>query len=88
MFQGERADYGRLPVLLASLAWQTRQRGFSALKIEDYKNILCLHINEKGDLTIYPIKIERVPREHEWIPRMEDKNEIKFYDPATEIQVG
>ncbi len=35
---------------------------FSALKIQDYKNFLRLHIAEDGTLTIYPIKIERVPR--------------------------
>ena len=35
---------------------------FSSLGIEDYKNFLRLHINEDGDLTIYPIGIRRVPR--------------------------
>ena len=35
---------------------------FSALKIEDYKNFLRLHIGADGVLTIYPIKIETVPR--------------------------
>ncbi len=35
---------------------------FSALKIEDFKNFLRLHIDTNGDLTIYPFKIERVPR--------------------------
>ncbi len=35
---------------------------FSALKIEDYKNFLRLHIDQRGQLTIYPIKIETVPR--------------------------
>ena len=34
-----------------------------ALKIEDYKNFLRLHIDPDGVLTIYPIKIERVPRD-------------------------
>lgn len=36
--------------------------GFSALKIEDYKNFLRMHIDKNGVLTIYPIKIETVPR--------------------------
>lgn len=35
---------------------------FSALKIEDYKNFLRMHIDKNGALTIYPIKIEKVPR--------------------------
>ena len=36
---------------------------FSALKIEDYKNFLRMHIDKNGVLTIYPIKIETVPRD-------------------------
>lgn len=35
---------------------------FSALRIQDYKNFLRLHINKSGKLTIFPIKLERVPR--------------------------
>lgn len=35
---------------------------FSSLGIEDWKNFIRLHINENGDLTIYPIGIRRVPR--------------------------
>src|SRR5215217_5482605 len=35
---------------------------FSSLGIEDFKNFIRLHINENGDLTIYPIGIRRVPR--------------------------
>jgi hypothetical protein len=35
---------------------------FSSLAVEDWKNFLRLHINEQGDLTIYPIGIRRVPR--------------------------
>ena len=38
---------------------------FSALKIQDFKNFLRLHIDREGGLTIYPFKIERVPRK--WI---------------------
>ena len=32
---------------------------FSAMKIEDYKNFLRLHIGSNGNLTIYPFKVER-----------------------------
>ncbi len=35
---------------------------FSSLRIPDYKNFLRLHIGREGDLTIYPIGIEKVPR--------------------------
>ncbi len=34
---------------------------FSALRIQDYKNFLRIHIDEQG-LTIYPIGLRRVPR--------------------------
>ena len=37
-------------------------QAFSALRIQDYKNFLRLHIARDGSLTIYPVKIERVPR--------------------------
>jgi len=36
---------------------------FSAMKIEDYKNFVRLHIDSKGKLTIYPIKIDKVGRD-------------------------
>lgn len=35
---------------------------FAALNIEDFKNFLRLHIARDGTLTIYPVKVERVPR--------------------------
>lgn len=40
---------------------------FSSLGVEDFKNTIRLHINEEGDLTIYPIGLRRVPRD--WKPR-------------------
>jgi hypothetical protein len=39
---------------------------FSALRVEDRKSILRLHIDATGRLTIYPIGIRRVPRR--WKP--------------------
>lgn len=47
---------------------------FSALRIEDYKNFLRLHINDSGDLTIYPLKIDKVQRD--WKPI------YGYYEPA------
>ena len=38
------------------------QQAFSALRIEDFKHFLRLHIGADGALTIYPIRIDRVPR--------------------------
>lgn len=36
---------------------------FSALKIEDYKNFLRMHIDKNGAMTVYPYKIEKVSKE-------------------------
>jgi hypothetical protein len=38
------------------------EQAFAALRIQDFKNFLRLHIAQDGSLTIYPVKIERVPR--------------------------
>jgi hypothetical protein len=38
------------------------EQAFSALRIEDFKHFLRLHIAPDGVLTIYPIALERVPR--------------------------
>lgn len=43
------------------------EEAFSALRIEDYKHFLRLHVRGDGGLTIYPIAIDRVPRR--WSPR-------------------
>ncbi|HET8947313.1 MAG TPA: hypothetical protein VFQ07_10045, partial [Candidatus Polarisedimenticolia bacterium] len=43
-----------------------RNEAFSALRCEDWKNFLKLHIDRRGDLTIYAIGIDRVPRR--WAP--------------------
>jgi hypothetical protein len=38
------------------------QQAFSGLRIEDFKHFLRLHVATDGTLTIYPIRIDRVPR--------------------------
>jgi hypothetical protein len=54
---------------------------FSAMKIQDYKNFLRLHIDRAGALHIYPIKIEKVPRN--WRANDgADPNDPDFYVPA------
>ena len=38
------------------------EEAFSGLRIEDFKHFLRLHVGADGRLTIWPVKIERVPR--------------------------
>jgi hypothetical protein len=38
------------------------EEAFSSMRIADYKHFLRLHVGRDGTLTIYPIRIERVPR--------------------------
>ncbi len=53
---------------------------FSALKIQDYKNFLRLHIDEQGTLTIYPIKIEKAARK--WKERSPEDKDNAFIIPV------
>ena len=53
---------------------------FSSLAVEDWKNFVRLHINEQGDLTIYPIGIRRVPRK--WRKRAAETGPELEPDPA------
>jgi hypothetical protein len=46
------------------------EEAFSALRIEDYKHFLRMHVAGDGTLSIYPIRIERVPRR--WRRRADD----------------
>ncbi len=50
--------------LLVSLVFFRRhsEEAFSALRIQDYKNFLRLHICEDGVLEVFPVGLERVPR--------------------------
>jgi hypothetical protein len=45
------------------------EEAFSGLRVEDFKHFLRLHIDRAGALTIWPIRIERVPRR--WRDRAE-----------------
>jgi hypothetical protein len=55
---------------------------FSAMKIEDYKNFLRLHIDAQGGLTIYPFKIEKVAKDWD----CETKNGKQICKPKSEIK--
>ncbi|MBZ0201556.1 MAG: metallophosphoesterase, partial [Ignavibacteria bacterium] len=52
---------------------------FSALRIQDYKNFLRLHIDEEGTLTIYPIKIQKAARK--WRERKSSEDDNAFIVP-------
>jgi hypothetical protein len=38
------------------------QEAFSSLRIEDYKHFLRIRVRKDGSVTIFPIRVERVPR--------------------------
>ena len=38
------------------------EEAFSALAIQDYKNFLRIHVSGDGTLTLYPVRVDRVPR--------------------------
>lgn len=52
------------------------EEAFSAMRIQDYKNFLRLHVASDGTLTIHPIRIDRVPRR--WV----DGDGSRPRDPA------
>lgn len=52
---------------------------FSALKIQDYKNFLRLHIAEDGTLTIYPVKIHKASRK--WRKRKSGEKDNAYIIP-------
>jgi len=52
------------------------EEAFSAMRIQDYKNFLRLHVAADGTLTIHPIGIERIPR------RWRDQTPSVTGDPA------
>jgi hypothetical protein len=61
------------------------EEAFSALRIEDFKHFLRLHVARDGSLTIYPIAIPRVPRA--WRPRTEDDGTASALVPEQPLDV-
>ena len=61
------------------------EEAFSGLRIEDYKHFLRLHIDRRGILTIWPIKIERVPRR--WRSRGPADHTASRYVPDARMAV-
>ena len=61
------------------------EEAFSGLRIEDYKHFLRMHINRTGALSIWPIKIERVPRR--WRARAETDGTVSWVVPDEPLVV-
>jgi hypothetical protein len=61
------------------------EEAFSSLRIEDFKHFLRLHIGSDGRLSIWPLKIERVPRV--WRDRSGDDRTRAHVVPAEPLVV-
>lgn len=59
---------------------------FSALRIEDYKNFLRLHITPEGDLEIFPVAIPKVCRH--WDQELQPKQPIEHHLIEEKIVIG
>ncbi len=60
------------------------EEAFSGLKHQDHKHFLRLNIDRQGTLTIWPIKIERVPRD--WRERKAGETANALVVPAEPMQ--
>lgn len=78
--------------LLVSLNYFGRHsnEAFSSLAVEDWKHFIRMHIDEQGDLTIYPVGLRRVPRDWETragdtgpevVPKDPDASEPELIEP-------
>jgi hypothetical protein len=59
------------------------QEAFSSLRIEDYKHFLRMCVRRDGSLTIYPIRVHRVPRK--WRERRDGDASRSRVQPAEPI---
>ena len=59
------------------------EEAFSGLRIEDFKHFLRLHVGRDGRLTIWPVKIERVPRR--WRDRADGDRTMSRVVPETPL---
>jgi hypothetical protein len=53
---------------------------FSAIGVEDFKNFVRLHIDSKGDITVHPVGVRRVPRQ--WMLNPTKDDEAPFLIPV------
>jgi len=69
---------------------------FSALRQQDYKNFLRLHISKEGELEVFPIGLAKVPRrwknnpdaspyEPRWLP-VDSELKAHLIEPAIKIR--
>jgi len=61
------------------------EESFSAIRIQDYKNFLRMHIKKDGTLTIYPVKIEKVPRKWRDRSKTEREKTNSLIVPSSEL---
>jgi hypothetical protein len=68
--------FGLYLFLALTLFGRHADHAFSALRIQDYKHFLRLHIGADGTLSLYPIGIRRVPRRGDARGRQELIDEV------------
>ena len=61
------------------------EEAFSALRIQDYKHFLRIRIKKDGGLTIFPIKLEKVPRV--WRDRCNADSSPSLFQPVVPLIV-
>jgi hypothetical protein len=70
-------------VLSSQLTGAHTNEIFSSQKIQDYKSFLRLRIGADGNLTLYPIGVEKVPRRWKTNPKAaKGEGEEPWWDPA------
>jgi len=62
------------------------EEAFSSLRIEDWKHFLRLHVAPDGRLTIYPVRIDRVPRR--WRRRRAEDPSPSLVQPSEPFEPG
>lgn len=62
------------------------EEAFSSLRIMDFKHFLRLHVDKAGNLTIFPIKVERVPRR--WRDRKASDVSPSAVQPEQPLEAG
>ncbi len=58
--------------------------GFSSLSIADYKNFLRLHLDKKGDLTVYPVGVRKVCKKWRFVKEAEAGE--SWFEPIMDVQ--
>jgi 3',5'-cyclic AMP phosphodiesterase CpdA len=64
------------------------EEAFASMRIQDFKNFLRLHVSADGTLTVYPIRIDRVPRRWRPAPTPPHPGAPSALQPATPLEAG